>query len=223
MLGNLFLNTRVSILGSQPSPTPAGLRQRACPSSPGCRVRIGAAGSGAGSGAQILCPPSQGSFLPTSLLLFWRGCLGLPRTWISLLLSSPPSHSSHTLHSLLPGYPSILCSSHTVLPTLSAGCPAVSPSKKILLCSLPLQLPLSHLSSMPPSLPPERLPGLLPLLNFRSVDFRSEELGHSVQMLLPSLSVRLPGAGSGLASVLTSSGCSALQEPTDRWEKKRPG
>lgn len=29
---------------------------------------------------------------------------------------------------------------------------------------------------MPLSLPPESLPGLLPLLNFLSVDFRSEEL-----------------------------------------------
>lgn len=40
MLGSLFLNPRVSILGIQPYPTPAGLRHRASPSSPSCRVRI---------------------------------------------------------------------------------------------------------------------------------------------------------------------------------------
>lgn len=154
---------------------------------------------------------------------------GLPRSpspsapHLDLLFSSPQPHSSHALHSLLPRGHSILCSSHTVLPALSAGCPAISLLQEHTALCFTHATPTEPSSSMPLSLPPGSLPGLLPLPNDLRVDLRSEELSHSSQMLLPSLAVSVAGACSGLASVLTSSGCPALKEPADQWEKNWPG
>lgn len=225
----------VQFTGIRLSPTPASLPRGASPSSLHCRVRIREGcdllkatqpcSRSARPGALILCLLAR---VPSLLLHFCpsagaAGASPLLRSTFPSLLSDLTPHAPHTsCYTVL--HPSFAPASqfHILPPAEAWLVPTLGP----LLCCFPFKgytpllstqaTPTQPSSSVPRTLPPGSLPGLLLPPDFLIADSRSAELSRYSQMLPPSLPGSLTvRAFSGMATVRTSAGYPALEEPTD--------